>query len=400
MSVPIEELKHHLEDVKSNLRFDGWRILYGGMRYVFISRELLMRVTRELMRVLGPSLKGVVLQFTALSCFAEVSRMLSSGTLPEEALEKYANFVSAAGWGFTRIVNADLEKPEVTVRMYNSSIASWFRDNVENLEKVFPFYECAWWGYGWTGAVKAVIERMKASAPSLVYEETECLAKGGKYCEWIITRGENENLRLMESTIPGELFSYEKVKAAINGDHAPGNPEEAIRGFLRLLEVREDGSVGIGRDRTLLAPGILFSIAYWMLPLEKFGDVIYAIYRRANNEYGRYLSEQGENYGAERVLKFFLASASSMGWGNMEITEFSDSKAKFLIHQPLYGEESGAYRKLKGLEPQPVCTTMGYIVEGILNYFAEKEGKPSFTSKEEKCVARGDKFCEFTIQQI
>ncbi|MBS7288434.1 MAG: hypothetical protein KIH01_06730, partial [Candidatus Freyarchaeota archaeon] len=127
MGVSVEELKRFFDGLKSNLRFDGWRILYGGMRYAFISRELFMRITRELMRVLGPSLKSVVLQFTALSCFAEVSHMISGGVPPEEAPEKYANFVSAAGWGPTRIVNADFEKPDVTVRMYNSSVASWFR---------------------------------------------------------------------------------------------------------------------------------------------------------------------------------------------------------------------------------------------------------------------------------
>lgn len=369
------------------------------MRYAFISRELLMRVTRELMKVLGPSLKSVILQFTALSCFAEVSKIVKGGLPPEEALESFASFVSAAGWGFTEVVSVDFEKPEMVVRTYNSSIASWFRDNVENLEKVFPFYDCAWWGYGWIGAFRAAMMEKGMSTPPLVYEETECLAKGGKYCEWVITQGEDESLRLFESNMLREFFNYENVKAAVNGGQAPGSPEEAIKGFLSLLDVKEDGTVGIGGDRTLLTPSMLFSIAYWMLPLEKFGDMIYAVYRRANNEYGKYLSRQGEKYGAENVLNFFLNSASSMGWGYMKTTKVDGQEVKIVMHQPLYGEECGAYIKLKGLNPQPSCAPMGYIVEGVLNYFAEKEGEPPFTAREEKCVAKGDKFCEFILEK-
>ena len=399
MDASVEELRRSLADLKCNLRFDGWRILYGGMRYAFISRELFMRITKELMRVLGPSLKSVVLQFTALSCFAEVSHMISGGTPPEDAIEEYANFIGAAGWGPTRIISADFEKPEVVVRMYNSGIASWFRDNVESLENVFPFYECAWWGYGWTGVVKAAIEGMGAEAPPLTYRETECLARGGNYCEWVITQGEDAGLSQMKSTIPRELFSYEGVRAVISGNIAPGNPEESIKRFLDRLEAREDGSVGIGGERLFLGPSILFSIAYYMLPIERFGDMIYAVYRRAHNEYGRYLSWQGEKYGAEGVLNFFLASASSMGWGKMDAW-VEDSEFKFLIHQSLHGEDVGAYRKLRGLEPQPACINIGYIVEGILNYFAEQEGKPPFSVREEKCVAKGDEHCEFTLQAL
>ncbi len=135
----VDDLRRALDEVKSSLKFDGWRILYGGMRYAFISCELLMRVTKELMTVLGPPIKTVILQFTALSCFAEVNHMINSGVPPERVLEKYAELVSAAGWGYTKVVNADFEKLKVTVRMYNSSIATWFRDNVEKLENILSF---------------------------------------------------------------------------------------------------------------------------------------------------------------------------------------------------------------------------------------------------------------------
>ncbi len=395
----VDILRHVLNEVKSGIKIDGWRITWGDMRYAFISRELLMRITVELMKFFGAFFREAVLRFTALSCFAEASCMINMGVPPEGVVKKCAEFVSASGWGLVDVVEVDFKKPRVTIRMYNPSIASWFKNNVKNLEETFPFYECAWWGYSWVGVVKAALEAMGIEAPPLVYRETKCCAKGNRYCEFVIEEGE-EAKNNMESYMSRELFNYRNIKKLADGRYMYGDPRETISLFLRILEARNDGSIGIMEgDSVLMAPSLLFSLAYWIIPLEKFGEAINTAYKKACNGYGEYLAKQGGKYGAEAILRFFFSSASSMGWGGMEVTEFTESNIKFRIYQSLYGEDGGAYIKLKGLEPRPVCAPVGYIAEGVINYFAEKEEGSPLTVKEEKCIAKGDKYCEFTIEK-
>ncbi len=400
--LPLDALKRIVDDVKSGVKIDGWRITWGNLRYAFISRELLMHILVELMRFLGDSFKESVFKFTTLSCFAEASCMIDMGTPPEEVVEKCAEFVSASGWGIVKVVEVNLRKPRVKVRIYNPSVASWFKSNVKDLEKTFPFYECAWWGYSWIGVVKAALEAMGVEPPPLVYRETKCYAKGRRYCEFVIEEeGEVKpgEVKPIDICIPRELLNYRNVKGIVGEGFAYGNPEETVGLFLKVLEAREDGSIGIIEgDSVLMAPSILFSLAYWLIPIEMFKGKIHMAYKKACNEYGRRLAKRGEEYGAEGVLSFFLSSASSMGWGGIEITDYTNSNVTFNIYQSLYGEDGGAYIKLKRLKPRQVCTPIGYIAEGIINHFAEKkDGK--FNAKEEKCIAKGDKHCEFTIEK-
>ena len=89
--------------------------------------------------------------------------------------------------------------------------------------------------------------------------------------------------------------------------------------------------VGKASSSFLFLPSIFYSISYWVLPVKKFGDMIRAVYRRANNTYGKSLAKEGEKYGARGVTEFFPRSTSSMSWGGMELEELSDSKASFKI---------------------------------------------------------------------
>lgn len=83
----------------------------------------------------------------------------------------------------------------------------------------------------------------------------------------------------------------------------------------------------------------------------------------------------------------------------MEIEEFSDSRVSFKIYHSLLGEDVKAYASWKGLRLQPSCNLIGYVVEGILDYFAREEGEV-FTAREERCVAGGDCLCKFTIEKV
>ncbi|MEM3511408.1 MAG: hypothetical protein QXW47_09740 [Candidatus Jordarchaeales archaeon] len=396
----MRDTEEMVDEVRNGVAIDGWRIVYVGMRYAFTARELFMRVAKELTGFLGSSVRSVILQFTSLSGLTEMERMLKQGNLFfEEALERYANFLTASGWGVTEVVESDFSKHEFVFRVHNSGFATWLRDNLGDVEKVFPFYDCGLLGYRLVGATTAILEEAGIKEP-LSYEEIECLAKGGRYCEFHVKRDNDAApIRRLEEEIPRPMFSYDEVKAASCGVNlSKRNPRSVIGHFLNALDVKERGVLKVGRDCVFFVPSLLHSIAYWMLPLEKFGDFIHNIYRRAINEYGRTLAKEGERYGSMGVTEFFLNSTSAMGWGGMEIEEFSDSKVSFKIYHSLLGEDVKAYSSWKGLRLQPSCHLIGYVVEGILNYFAEQEGD-RFTAKEEKCVAAGDPLCKFVIEK-
>ncbi|MHA1606490.1 MAG: hypothetical protein ACTSWP_02945 [Candidatus Freyarchaeota archaeon] len=174
---------------------------------------------------------------------------------------------------------------------------------------------------------------------------------------------------------------------------------DKVKEFFNSLEIKEDGSLIYDDERLVFTPTVLLSVALMAVPLEKFGGVIQTVYRRGFARYGRALAESREKLGAKGVVEYFLNLLSIMGSGRAELVDFSESRVSFRMYSSLYGEDVGNYLKAKGLEPRPVCP-YGYVVEGILNYFAEKEGKPStFTSEETKCIANGDEFCEFIIKQ-
>ncbi|MGQ9721817.1 MAG: V4R domain-containing protein [Candidatus Jordarchaeum sp.] len=172
--------------------------------------------------------------------------------------------------------------------------------------------------------------------------------------------------------------------------------KQEIKEFLRSLKITENGSLLYRGERVVFTPSVLMSIAFTAAPYEKFGDTMRAVYRSSIVKYGREIAKENEHLGIRGVFEYLLKFFSTLGWGRSEITEFSGLKIIFRVYSSLYGKEVGSYLKLKGLEPQPSCP-FGYAAEGVLNYFAEKEGKPLYVSQEVKCAAKGDEFCEFII---
>nr|MDO8079170.1 V4R domain-containing protein [Candidatus Freyarchaeota archaeon] len=172
--------------------------------------------------------------------------------------------------------------------------------------------------------------------------------------------------------------------------------EKVVKEFLSSLRITEDGSLLYGDERMVFTNSVLMSIAFVAAPYERFGDTMTAIYRRSIEKYGRKTAEENEHLGAKNALEHLLKFFAALGWGRPEITEFSESRVSFKVYSSLYGEEAGNYLRFKGKEPPASCP-FGYAVEGVLNYFAEKERKPSFISQEVKCGAKGDEFCEFIV---
>ncbi len=171
-----------------------------------------------------------------------------------------------------------------------------------------------------------------------------------------------------------------------------------IRSFIDGIEITDDGALMFKGRRFVFAPGVLFSVSLMGALVERYSGILSPVGRRALVNYGKKLAKEMESLGARGVVEYYLSLEHLMGFGRNELVEFSESQVVYRIYGSLYGEETGAYFRMKGMEPTAVCNS-GYIVEGILNYFAEKEGKSPFTSEEVKCKAKGDEYCEFVVKR-
>ena len=174
----------------------------------------------------------------------------------------------------------------------------------------------------------------------------------------------------------------------------PKNIEE----FMDCFEVTENGSLVFNGRRYVFTTGLLVALSLFAIPKERYGNSFRPFLRRALVSYGRKRALREEEYGVKGALERYLAENYLTGFGRTELVEFSDSRVVVRVYGSLYGEEAGRYIRDRGMKPEPVCV-MGYVVEGILNYFAEKEGKPLFLSREVKCKAMGDEYCEFLLER-
>ncbi|MBS7247988.1 MAG: hypothetical protein QXN15_09195 [Candidatus Jordarchaeales archaeon] len=386
------------EEYTRELHVDEWRVFWRNLRCAFIAETIPGMIYREMMNALGFLAKPYFFRFQAIPGFITVNMLVNEGYSPKEALEKYAWLHTIGGRGKAEIVEADLDKPKVVVKVYDPAITQWFRRNVKNVKTEFPFYDCSWLGYSWVGAVKAALSEGSGGSIPVTYDSGKCFALGDEYCEFHVERSEREEdpfQDLEEDYLTHSLHS-KSVKSIAHA--SSGRMNEKIWKLIDMLEVRGDGEICIGRERILLVEGGMYSLAQMLLPVELFGGVVYGAYMRSHLDYGRFLAKQGRKYGLERVLDFFLSSASSMGWGKLELVEFEESRVVLGTYQSIYAETAKDYIAKTGLKRRPVCT-YGWVVEGILNYFAEVEGKPPFVSKEEKCVAKGDNYCEFVLSR-
>lgn len=176
--------------------------------------------------------------------------------------------------------------------------------------------------------------------------------------------------------------------------------KQEIKEFISSLKISEDGSLLCEEDRVVFTTSVLMSIAFTAAPYDKFGDTMRIVYRRGISKYAREIAKENEHLGAREIFENMLKFFGKLGWGRSEIIEFSDTKIVFRVYSSLYGKDVGDYLRLRGRPPMATCP-YGYVAEGVLNYFAEKEGKPPVLSEEVKCTAKGDAFCEFiVIRQI
>lgn len=184
--VSVDALKSDLRSILREVVVDGdGRIFYRGVRYIFLDQDLFMSSFEEMMKGLGASMKTLLFPFVELSGYTVAKQLMDSGVPPERVIEAYAEYNNPRGWGLTEVVKVDFEKLEFVVRMYNQYVSAWLKENVKDLDRSFPFYECSW-GYSWVGVVKAALERLGRPRMRLDVKETECLARGGRFCEFVV----------------------------------------------------------------------------------------------------------------------------------------------------------------------------------------------------------------------
>jgi hypothetical protein len=187
------ELDADLKDLLEKLEVDGnGRITLSGVRYIFLPQELLIdRIFVSLLKVVGPTLKTIVWPFVERSGYIVARQLLEKGTPPEKLLDTYAEFNNPRGWGLTEALHFDIEKPEAVVRMRNGMFGRRVRESVKNVKKEFPFYTCPW-GDSFIGSIRAALEKSGRPVVPLTYTEPKCEALGDEYCEWHITKKEEE----------------------------------------------------------------------------------------------------------------------------------------------------------------------------------------------------------------
>ncbi|MGQ9721816.1 MAG: hypothetical protein ACUVXA_10910 [Candidatus Jordarchaeum sp.] len=182
----LEKLNADLKSILEKIEIDEEGVIFfEGMRYVFVPQRWLMITFMEILKVMGASIKNFLWPFISISGATVANQLIDRGAPPENVIEAYAEFNNPRGWGLTKSVKTDLEKPEVIIQMYNDLFSSWLRDNVKNLKNQFPFFESAW-GANWIGAVQKAIERKGSQIPKLTCKQVKFLALGDDYDEWIV----------------------------------------------------------------------------------------------------------------------------------------------------------------------------------------------------------------------
>lgn len=188
-----KELSTGFKELLEKLEVDNnGRITLSGVRYIFLPQELLVdRIFVSLLKVVGPTLKTIVWPFIDRAGYIVARQLLEKGTPPEKLLETYAKFNNPRGWGLTEAVHFDIDKPEAIMRMKNSMFGKGVGESVKDVRKEFPFYTCPW-GDAFRGAIRAALEKSGRPVIPLTYTEPKCEALGDEYCEWHITKKEED----------------------------------------------------------------------------------------------------------------------------------------------------------------------------------------------------------------
>jgi predicted hydrocarbon binding protein len=97
----------------------------------------------------------------------------------------------------------------------------------------------------------------------------------------------------------------------------------------------------------------------------------------------RYMEEF--NLGPEEIMEFMCSMGGALGWGRME-WEYDDTRIVVRVYNSPFAEKYG-------ISDHGVCHLIEGVFAGVGEVFFG-----SASSKEIKCVAMGDDFCEIVVE--
>lgn len=95
------------------------------------------------------------------------------------------------------------------------------------------------------------------------------------------------------------------------------------------------------------------------------------------------------------AFEFFITILTTRGWGELKIVEFDTDKNTYRVQvRSSYGEDLKPSRRA-------VCHFIRGLLTGSLQCLTDSRGKDvKLYSRETKCVAKGDPYCEFLIAEV
>lgn len=172
--------------------------------------------------------------------------------------------------------------------------------------------------------------------------------------------------------------------------------------FGRALDFR-GGELKIANTRAAIFPGITLVRLQNLILEENPGlkNIIKEVGYRQGKDAVFFARKTGRE---TEVVKNLLESSKLMGLGEFKIIEMDKEKGKLVVHSnnSLVGDFYS--RRVKGdfvretkerfKTNEPVDFFITGLLEGVVESISGKEVK----GKETKCIAKGDRYCEFIIE--
>jgi predicted hydrocarbon binding protein len=359
------------------------------------------RLQRTLEGARGIDGKGLIAR-AAESVFAD---QLARAILPED--DEATRFALAellyARLGFGRI---DLGRIAEGVVEASSShfVEGWLAGLGQSERNVCTFTE----GY-LQGAVFA------ATGEAVTARETECMARGGSCCRFVIERG---------ARAPVAANTKQPTIAV---------PTERGGPFVRSANVDEqaiiDAVVGIpmNGDAAGLIPA--FSVYLGNMPADFYNQICIGFVeamRALGREKAamRLLVSDAEHCGMNTfrgimhspewdgliapmvrdradALIAIIAISNALGWGDWHVTAHTPTS---LSLESRYGYEAVGFREYRGVASMSQCAMLTGVAAGVMELvYGEgtvEDRYGTFASREEHCVACGDPACHFAVERV